>query len=384
MFRIIPLICLMAILSACSKNISVIQLKENNTILKEHGLIYYLPQVIIEIETEVTTEVFVPGPFNSYAEKFLSIKNVSAQKMSVSDITNICFREYYTIDSDACFMMFNTDKHNLRFSPDMRLLSLNTGSIDVDKTNFYEIINIPQYDYVQNLFTDMTSEENFTSILDTTYKVIEIDSVFQKIPVYNAVMTSKTEEQKAEEAAEFILELRKSRMVIMQGDMDNLPSSGATKQMLEKIDEMEQKYLELFIGKTYYLKNTFNYIYRPIKTKVNDTQIMFYICDKFGISTSAGLDRIPVELIYNNHGLSKEYERFMTIQTEIKEKKKGIYYRIPSSANIVINADSHVYANKSLIVPQSGTIASLPKKIMERKHLRIKFHPQYGSILFIK
>ncbi len=371
-------------MAACSKNISVIELKDNNTQIKRHGLTYYLPKVCVVAEIQVTTEVFIPGPYNRYADKFLSIKNVQAQRYSLSEISDISFHIYYKADPNAAFMMFNTVKHNFRFSPDMRLLAINTGEVKFDGIDYPQSVNIPDFNYAHWLITDMTAEENFTSILDTTYRVIEIDSVFQKIPVYNAVMTSKTEEQKAEEAAEFIIELRKSRLAIIQGDMDIIPSSGTTKQMLAKIDEMEQKYLELFIGKTFTATNKYYHKYIPTADKNEETEIMFYLCDEFGISKTAGLDKIPVEISFVNHGLTKEYQRFMNIQSEIKEKKKGVFYRIPSNGSIYITADSHTYASISLTVPQNGVIVPIPEKIMKNKNLKIKLHPDYGSLLYIK
>ncbi len=372
------------LLFSCSSKLHVVSVGDKNIQVQKTGLTYFLPRAVIEIQTEVTSERFIPGPYHKYAEKFLSIKDVMTQKTSYSDITGIKIQEYYEADPSAAFLIMNNKNNDFYFDDNMVLLGMNTEALEFSPYDYHTKYNIPDFYDTKVHFTDMTVEENFTSIFDTTYKVIEIDSVFQKIPVYNPVMTIKSEEQKAEEAAEFILELRKSRLYLLQGDIELFPENKTMKQILNKLDEMEQKYLELFIGKTIKESETFVYRYIPDNMQQNDSATMFYLCDNLGVTNKPDNFTYPVYLKFKNTGTANEFDRFFVMQNEIKEKTKGLHYRIPSTATVYVGIFDNYYAQKNVIVPQCGIITSIPEKIMNKKDLIIKIHPQYGSILRIK
>ena len=381
--KIAYLILFSFLLLSCNTTINVIPVKNNNTQLKKSGIIYFLPRVFFEIETEVVTEYFIPGPYARYAEKFLSIKDVPSQRTTSSKINSVTLKEYFEADPNASFLILNNKKDRLYFGENAVLYGFNTSGPKDKKFDY------PHHKVIQNAnsinihFPNMSVEDNFTSILDTTYRVIQIDSIFQKIPVYNSVMTSKSEEQKAEEIAEFIIELRKSRFSLLQGDVDLMPESGAMEQMLIKLDELEQTYIELFIGKSYLISNMHIYRFTPEHTHRNENFIMFYLCDNLGITEKEGAETSKVILNYNSLRTATEFDKFFVMQSEIKEKNKGIYYRIPSNAIVNIMLDDELLTTKKLIVPQAGIINSVPEYIMKSKKRKIKLHPEYGSILFI-
>lgn len=383
--KILILLFISAIIGGCSTQMNVVQLRNNLDQNKQHGIVYFLPRTIVEVDIEVTTEKFIPGPYNRYADKFLSISSAPSQGFRKSEISDIRINQHFTPDPNSSFLITGNQNNTFYFNKEMILLSMNKNPYtETPDYSFVFTKNIPEYFPTEVYFTDLTSEENFTSILDTTYRVIEIDSVFQKIPVYNSVMTSKTIEQKAEEAAEFIIELRKNRFILASGDMDILPESGAIKTMLAHIDRMESKYLELFVGKTVQVTNTYSFTYTPDENQQNEDVIIFYLCDEHGITQSESPEKYPVVFKFENHNTLFEVNRFFTIQNEVKENKNGLFYRIPGYATVYIAIDDEIYASKKMIVPQCGLTTRIPDNLMESKDLKLQLHPQTGGLIMIK
>lgn len=382
MKKIILSIVILAALVACSKDTLVItKVKDSLTQIENYGVPYFLPRTSFEIEVEVTTDYFFPGPYQRFAEKFLSIIDAPSQRERSSFITDINIKQTFEPDPDAAYLIINDFDNTYHFSYNSILLSVNTKPEMYGICKSKTINTIPNFIQREVHFPDMTIESNFTNILDTTYRIVEVDSVFQKIPVYNTVMTRKTTEQKAEEAAEFIIDLRKARFFILHGDMEMIPEEGSMTQMLQKLDEIEQQYLELFIGKTVSITNSYVFRYTPEKEKTNEKKTMFYLCDEFGISQLESRDRLPIILNYNSIETTKNFNRFLTIQRSIDSEAKGLYYRIPGMALITIEKDEEIISQKKAVVPQAGEISNISKGLMNNDNFKIKFHPEYGSIL---
>lgn len=382
MRKTVFLIILVGFFISCSnKSIVVIPAKDSFTQVENFGLPYFLPRLVIEVDIEVTTEYFFPGPYNRYAEKFLSIIDAPSQSERTSYITDINIKEFFEPDPNAAFVIIDKLDNSFFLSDNSILLSVNTKPPKTKKKQYYLKNLIPDVIRREVHFPDMTIDQNFTSILDTTYKIIEVDSIFQKIPVYNPVMTRKTMEQKAEEAAEFILDLRKARFFLLHGDLDMVPEEGTMSQMLINLDKVEEQYLELFIGKTVSITNTYTYTYTPRTSQHDESLIMFYLCDEFGIMTEEHKSRIPIHLKYESKNTVAEHTAFYNNQREIPEYDKGLYYRIPGQAIIYIVLADEIYAKKQMTVPQAGIINNIPKKLMEKDKFKLVLDPFYGSIL---
>ncbi len=378
---------IITILFACFISVSlfgqlnVIPVTDSVLQIKENAIPYYLPMKSFEISVDVETYYYVAGPFYKYAEKYLSLKDVSIVNSSYADITGVEFSEFVMPDPDAGFFVFNTAK-SLIIDNSGVLVSYNalTDFVDTrDSKTVYNHLNFPADDIS---FTDYSMKRNFIGLTDTTYKVVELDSVFQKIPVYNTVITSKDFEQKAEEAANFIIKLRKRRFKLQTGQFETEKAPKNLEFMIQELNELEKQYLELFVGKTVTIKNTFKYNYIPSLENRSDSKIMFYVSDDLGIVLKNSGDDLPVRLVYEDLNSFTELEKFYDRQIELKEKekKKGLYYRIPGNAKLSVEFDNHMYAYKNVIVPQIGVLNYLPAKLFKNKNLQIIFDNNTGSI----
>lgn len=369
----------------CFSQLTVYPVMNDEKQIKENTIFYFLPRKVMSVVTEVETEYVIPGPYHSYAEKYLSIKDVPTERSAKSEIVNVEFFEYTEPDPDACFFVVGKKENlNISFS-NIGVISGYNSNFETEDM-FYDVTHKNDLKYLKNdvYFTDYSVKRNFTGIMDTTYKVIQIDSVFQKIPVYNEVMTSKDHEQKAEEAANYIIKIRKRRFKLQSAQFETEYPPENVDVLIKELDELEQQYLELFIGKKIPVKNTYTFNYIPVNEKKNDEVVMFYLSDELGILESKHEGADPVYLRVENVEITTEIKNFYNKQDKLNDKEKGFYYRIPGHANLSVIYKDLIYSQKHGIIPQHGILNYLPSSMFKNKNLQIIFDENLGSIKSIK
>jgi hypothetical protein len=365
--------------------INVRPVNDNNLEIKENAILYFLPKTSLFVEIDIETEYTMPGPFAAYAEKYLSIKNASNTKKINTNISNIEFYEQVEPDPDACFLiMSKANDFSLSYN-NIGVISgfnVSTEPKEVSYNNCFE--NDFKYLKENIHFTDYSVKRNFTGRMDTTYKVIQVDSIFQKIPVYNETITSKNFEQKAEEAANYIIKIRKRRFKLQSAQFETEHPPSDVPTLIKELDNLEKQYLELFTGKKISIKNTYVYHYNPNKNLKEDKILMFHLSNELGILENPSENSQPVYLAINKIDLTNEIELLYDRRSGTSEKTKGLYYRIPGHANISVVYEDMVYSQKHIIVPQYGMINYLPSSMFKNKKLQIIFDEKYGSIKSIK
>ncbi|MDD3741184.1 MAG: DUF4831 family protein [Bacteroidales bacterium] len=384
MKRIINIFVILMLLS-CSleAQINVVPVTDSELQIKKNSFIYALPRVTININVCVETEYFFPGPYQKYADKYLTLKNTGQEASVVSKIKNVEIKQITEPDPNATYIVFfKKNKFLVNYYNSNIIKSI--GSSDsyefghIDNTT----LTIPQYLTDDVVFSEMSIKRNFINITDTTYKVIEVDSVFQKIPVYNKVITSKEFEQKAEEAANYLIKIRKRKFKLMTGQFETETPIADVKSLIDELEKLEEEYLSLFIGKTVKIENVYNFKYTPLGNSKEEKIVMFYLSDEFGIVENEISNSEPVYCLLINRGNTAEIDRFYHRQTELakKDKKKGLFYRIPGYASIKIVHDDIHYAEQIIMVPQCGYINYLPSKLFKNKALNIIFDENSGSV----
>lgn len=365
----------------CVAQIQVFPLTEQNVRIKKNSCIYYLPQTTLEIRLKVTKETLVPGPYYKYAEKYLCIKNVPSAVSTDINIEDVKVNKIQQPDPNACFMVVSDREANIVYNNKGIIVGYNCGEpseMSSDSESHFTKVAESK----MPVFTDYGVKRNFIGNTDTTYKVVEIDSVFQKIPIYNTVIVSKDEETKAEEAANYIIKIRKRlfKIVTAQFDTDTPPSD--IDVMVNELKEMEKRYLELFIGKTTRQTEEFVFYYTPQSDLVEDKVPICYITSDDEIVSQKTESSEPVYLTLKNSNAAKEVSNFYGRQYDLKkkEKKVGLYYRVPSELTLSVDFEDFTYYKGMTTVPQCGYLGHLPAEIFKNKNLKVEFDEKYGSI----
>ena len=99
-----------------------------------------------------------------------------------------------------------------------------------------------------------------------------------------------------------------------------------------------------------------------------------------GISLRPDTGFTPVIIdVLKNNGNSTVAE-IISAKVKKKEKKHGLYYRIPEYADARILFKDVVLASKKLLISQFGSVMSLPQKAINGRRTSLEFYPDYGSI----
>ncbi|MBQ1652340.1 MAG: DUF4831 family protein, partial [Bacteroidales bacterium] len=256
-FNLIIAIFLLSSICALAQ-IKVFPISDSDVAIKKNAFLYYLPQATLEIKVTVTKETLMPGPYSKYAEKYLCIKNAAMSSESDVRIENVDINQIAQPDPNACFMVVCDNDANLNYNSRGIVTGYNCdgqseGSDAEGERHFTKASSI-----TTPLFVDYGVKQNFTRNTDTTYKVVEVDSVFQKIPIYNKVIISKDEEMKAEEAANYIIKIRKRLFKVLTAQFETETPPSDIDIMVTELKDMEKRYLELFVGKV--VKETREYV----------------------------------------------------------------------------------------------------------------------------
>ena len=361
--------------------IKVFPLSNSEVTIKKNAFLYYLPQTTLEIKITVTKETMVPGPYSKYAEKYLCIKNTATKNISDVKIENVDIRQIAQPDPNACFMVVCDHEANLNYNSRGIVTGYNCGEQSEDFQTS-ECHFSKTSDIATPLFTDYGVKQNFTKNTDTTYKVVEVDSVFQKIPIYNKVIISKDEEMKAEEAANYIIKIRKRLFKVLTAQFDTDTPPTDIEIMVNELKQMEKRYLELFVGKIERETREYVFYYTPQPDLAEEKIPICYITDDDEVVEKRAENSEPVYLVLKNLQATKEIGNFYGRQYDLKKKEKemGLFYRIPSDVSLSVDFDDFTYYKSVVVIPQCGYLGHLPAEIFKNKNLKVAFDDKYGSI----
>ena len=362
--------------------IKVFPISNSEVAIKKNAFLYYLPQTTLEVKITVTKETLAPGPYSKYAEKYLCLKNAATTSISDVKIEHVDIRQIAQPDPNACFMVVCDKEANLNYNSRGIVTGYNceqqsNDSYEEGKCHFTKATDI-----TTPIFTDYGVKQNFTKNTDTTYKVVEVDSVFQKIPIYNKVIISKDEEMKAEEAANYIIKIRKRLFKVLTAQFETETPPADIDIMVNELKDMEKRYLELFIGKV--VKETREYIfYYTPQPELSEEKIpLCYITSDDEVVEKKTSNSEPLYLTLKNSQAAKELGDFYGRQHDLKKKEKvmGLYYRIPADVAVSVDFDDFTYYRSLITIPQCGYLGHLPAEIFKNKKLKVAFDEKYGSI----
>ncbi len=200
---------------------------------------------------------------------------------------------------------------------------------------------------------DYSMKKNQVEISDTLFKTVIRDSSFVKVPILRKQKDAKTLEQKAEEASNLIIKIRKRRMKLMTGEYDVFPEGKALEISIEELNKLEKEYMALFIGKTYTEKYRRSFFAVPAGG--TEKLVIAKFSDGKGILPVESLEGKDVEIAIKPIHVFP----FDIGETE-GNPENTLYYRIPSVCNLHVTASEDMLYEGRLSIFQSGHILPLP------------------------
>jgi hypothetical protein len=303
-----------------------------------------------------------PGPYAKYASEFLGLNEIISEENETWSIKNIDVKtseeldpsEFYVIESNT-LMQFNS----LSLKREGLILDINPEIFNKDI-----VVVTRENDFQGFQFTDLGSDEYFEVSRDTSYRIVEIDTAFIKIPYLVEQKKPLSINQLAENAAKTLLELRDGKQMILTGEANVFPQGSAS---IIEMNRMEREYLALFTGKTY--KETKTYVYEliPLRSMISAPVTLFKFSEVTGPVDPAKPGGNPVYIEFVPALKTKELvvvknPEIVPDESKVPVKRfDKLYYRVPDIVNIRISNNKELIYNSRKLVYQFGEVITLPE-----------------------
>lgn len=206
--------------------------------------IYALPQTAFQIDVVVTQNREVKGIYSDYASKLLGLNNIITQNKTTYALKNATVTPIAIPDEDYVYAV--------------ELSSAQKKNHFLNKVYENQVIVSQNGEYPMHDFTTQPIPDFFRFYSDLAYMEQEnnyvetqiVDGVVRQVPASRVQKVTKTNDQKAQEAADMIDKIRKDRYSLLTGEQEVAYQPDAFNKMIEELNELEKNYIGLFAGFT--------------------------------------------------------------------------------------------------------------------------------------
>jgi hypothetical protein len=346
-------------LGGIKAQINVFKVGSSALLPQSDGLFYALPQTVIQVDIIVSKVQKIKGPFAEYADQMLGLSKVTTVNSTEYELQDIRLTSYNEPDPSEYYFIQIPEKQKDRKAVELFLSEEGlisgasiSGETSVKKRQRSIDLSSSRIDIPE--FTNPSVFER----MDTVIKRISLDSTIIEQKFFRKTSAAKSVEQKAREAAEFILKLDESMYNLINGYQEVNYEKGTMEFMYNQMNSMKKDYLELFKGVTSTSKETFTFYYIADKSSLTDTLCRFSISKGIlPISSGAGdLVQIQASSLNKTDGLKTGTEMLNSGQ----HPAHGLYYRIPDKANVDVKVGGQVKLETQFLINQLGVVTFLP------------------------
>lgn len=331
---------------------------------------YALPKVGYDVVVTMECVESVPGPFRKYAQEQLGVQPEIMLPDEAWTIKNIRFVPKALPDTKAMYTLNATGEYNsilINVTPEGFLAGLGSGATNESRereltyTSEVEDTNA-DIDYIRFGLRSTKKE-----VLDSNFTEMEVEGEIRKVwdPIERHVL--KEEKDYASEITEDIFAIRKKRLELLTKGM-------ATAEALKALDELEQNYLSLFMGKKIRREVTRTFTYVP--EKADESVVLFRFSGEEGVTAKNNVSAQPYIVELRNILIRKQE----TPQKESSRPIPSIFYREPATADLCLMKGKETLMTVRAIIPQLGVIKQFPLDVINNEGIAVEFYPQYGSL----
>lgn len=318
----------------------------------QSALVYSLPktQLCIEVEVEKTTQK--PGLYYQYSERYLATSQVVLEEKTTYNLKNIVVKSVAIPDPKRTFIIQSLKNDYL-------------NQISVNELGILCGINVPCHssNNVQVAKAVLTQKNQPANML---------------LPLSEEYLMAGSNAKLAEGAAKQIYRIRESRMSLLTGDLDHLPSDGKSlSTMLDGLNKMERELTELFTGKTTteVQKQTFCLV----PDSVLNNKVVFRLSAIKGLVSAD-------DLTGNPYFINIQPEKIPTASPDPKSKKNKIAINtiLPANTSVTITDGVKTYYSDKLMMPQFGVLLPMSEEMFGYPKLKVYIDSQTGRLLCVE
>ncbi len=340
------------------------------------GIYYALPKTIFKVRVVMEQVNEIPGPFAAYATKYLGTTDYMKTKKVYYRLLSVKVAPVTVADpAEVFYVRFPENrsskeirKFDLRLNDEGVLVGFGYGRESGQK-NARASAASPGSSSQMYLFSDyrkgfdMQAGYTRSQKVDTIVRKITIDTVTIKTFLYKTAWVNLTEEERANDAAKQIKNIRVSRFNLLTGYQEVDYGEGI-RYMDVELQKLAHEYMVLFLGREYRQMVVRSFVFDPEKKVLSGKLLQF--TDKDG----------------NTHTLNIKV-RIVNPMTHVATRKTAgpdnLFYRIPVKAVISVGSGSHPLYFDTFEVPQLGVVTTVPV----RKNTRLRLSPKTGALMGI-
>ncbi len=345
----------------------------------ELAVVYYTPQTQIVIDIDYESVILHRGIYADFAKKYLGtaevvkdddmwyrITNISTHTQTVADhsrMHKVDSNLPLTLTADGILEAYNGVESG-KSRVESRKSRVESGKSRVESRKSRVESHEPRVE------SQEPRVESRKSRVESQEPRVES----KVLPLLEEHIVGKTLAEQAQGAAKLIYRIRENRLYLISGEVDKMPADGRAMELaINKLDEMEQQLVELFVGRIEVEKHRKTIVYTPVATEKTD---LAYFSEQHGFTNAANGDPIVMNL---------------NARRQIKgnpnsDKKKApipsqISYNLPGTANYKVSYLNELSDEADIQVAQFGVDVPLAQDLFEGKQQpHIYFNTQTGNI----
>ncbi len=357
--------------------VNVVKVSGENVNPLSDGLFYSLPRTVIKVELVVNKITNVKGPYAEFADKYLGLSQVILTNSTEYSLSEIRLSTFEESDPSEYYFVQIPEKSKSREAIQLTLSQMGTlvgirgGESSGDQGKGVKIASSSVE------LNELPSPNTFERI-DTLIRRISVDTTMIEQRVFKKVTAAKTPDQKAKEAADFIMKLDESKFNLINGYQEVNYEKGTMEFMYNQMEELMNDYLQMFKGIRIVTSESYTFTVIPAAESAGKPFVLCRFSPGKGISDKNGNSGDIVQLQVDPSNSLQQVKNVISERNK-GEKAKGLYYRIPEKADVTVTIGGQPRVDGSFTVSQLGTVTFLPAGTSGN----IELYPGTGSVKHI-
>ncbi len=358
--------------------LSVQHISKPDEISAANGYFYTLPQTVFKIDVVIKADERMKGPYSDYARKMLGLEEVNNFDFTTYYISKVEITPLAKPDPAQLYFINpgirdpkNPMPFNIKTSKEGFLEEINTLNLgEAGESRTREEILVFDYPMVGAESEGFYIPKNIATKTDTIIRRVAVDTALTEQTFYRTRIEEKSTEEMAVSALQKIESIRESKYKMITGFQETAYDAGTLQLMYEKLDRLENEYLDLFRGKSSTSYQHYTFYYTPDKKDKKNTQMLFKFSSGAGMSTgkSANGEGVSIELISENSAVNTDTD-------SPPAGTNGVVYRLPGQALVRVTYQDETLYEGHFTINQLGTCSRLPAQ-----KFRADFYPKTGAL----
>ena len=353
MKKLIPSIAIITlIVFSCSPSKIITTNLHDLSSFETDAKVYSLPKTKLIIRVAAIKYNFIPGPYFQYAKKFLGIEGVKSSPSTTWGISDVSLTkmlepdidQYYSVKclGGSCIdeKILELNKSGLVLSPE-----LIESFQQANTSEAFSVQEIPYTDLTISSYKSETNRKKPKQQLST--------SQHETLPAWQKQISGKSVEEKAFEASKFIFKIRKRKFKLLAGQYEVFPEGQALESSIRELNQLEEDYLSLFIGKVSTDTIHHFYVYEPKAGETLQRENLFMFSEETGFYTTTENEGTPLILVVED---LDENSMLNSLQIPLGSNENHLFYRLPDKARVKLLYGSHELLVSELPVYQFGAL----------------------------